>query len=81
MQNEPDYANVTYESCNWTAQQMDTWVASLTAGGATNPITTKLIMPESFQFIPAQSNPTLSDPNAVNNVAIIGGHLYGASPS
>ena len=27
MQNEPD-ANVTYESCVWTAVQMDTWVAN-----------------------------------------------------
>ncbi len=81
MQNEPDYANVTYESCYWTPQQMDTWVASLTLNGVTNPITTKLIMPESFQFIQAQSNPTLADPNAVGNVSIIGGHLYGVSPS
>jgi glucuronoarabinoxylan endo-1,4-beta-xylanase len=81
MQNEPDYANVAYESCYWTPQQMDTWVASLTSNGATNPITTKLIMPESFQFIQAQSNPTLADPNAAGNISIIGGHLYGVSPS
>ena len=26
MQNEPE-ENVTYESCVWTPQQMDTWVA------------------------------------------------------
>ncbi len=81
MQNEPDYANVNYESSYWTPQQMDTWVASLTANGATNPITTKLIMPESFQFIQAQSNPTLADANAVGNVSIIGGHLYGVTPT
>ncbi len=81
MQNEPDYADVNYESCYWTPQQMDTWVASLTANGATNPLTTKLIMPESFQFIQAQSNPTLADSSAVGNVAIIGGHLYGVTPT
>ncbi|MGO8757563.1 MAG: Ig-like domain-containing protein [Terracidiphilus sp.] len=81
MQNEPDYADVTYESCYWTAAQMDTWVGSLTANGATNPITTKLIMPESFQFLQSQSNPTLADSSAVGNVSIIGGHLYGVSPS
>ena len=84
MQNEPDYSDASgenYESCSWTAQQMDTWVASLTAGGATNPITTKLIMPESYNFNPAQSNPTLADPNAAGNVSIIAGHLYGVAPS
>jgi glucuronoarabinoxylan endo-1,4-beta-xylanase len=81
MQNEPDTTNVNYESCDWTPQQMDTWVASLTANGATNPITTKLMMPESFNFNPAQSNPTLADVNAVGNVSIVGGHIYGVSPS
>jgi len=84
MQNEPDYSaesGQNYESCSWTAQQMDTWVASLTANAATNPITTKLIMPESFQFNPAQAATTLEDPNAVDNVSIVGGHLYGVSPS
>ncbi len=84
MQNEPDWSaqsTENYESCSWTAQQMDTWVASLTANNATNPITTKLIMPESLDFNTAQSNPTLADPNAVGNVAIIGGHLYGTSPA
>jgi len=55
MQNEPDWSaqpTENYESCSWTAQQMDTWVASLTANSATNPITTKLIMPESLNFNP-----------------------------
>ncbi len=81
MQNEPDYANVDYESCYWTPQQMDAWVASLTANGAASPITTRLIMPESYSFNPAQSDPTLDDPNAVGNVSIVGGHIYGAPPS
>lgn len=81
MQNEPDYADVTFESCYWTAAQMDAWIDSLTAGGATNPLTAKLIMPESFQFIQAQSNTALEDPNAEPLISIIGGHLYGVSPS
>jgi O-glycosyl hydrolase len=84
MQNEPDYSaenGENYESCSWTPQQMDAWVASLTANGATNPITTKLIMPESYNFNPAQSNPTLADPNAAGNVSIVAGHLYGVTPS
>lgn len=76
MQNEPDFANVDYESCNWTAAQMDAWIA---ANAST--LTTKLIMPESFQFIQAQSNTALEDPDAEPLISIIGGHLYGASPS
>ena len=75
MQNEPD-ANVTYESCVWTPSQMDTWVAQ-NAG----TLTTKLMMPESEGFNTSYSDPTLNDPSAVANVAIIAGHLYGASPS
>ncbi len=80
IQNEPD-ANVNYESCSWNGTTMDAWVASLTAGGAANPITTRLMMPESESFITSLSDPTLNDPNAVNNVAIVAGHLYGTSPS
>ncbi len=57
------------------------WVASLTANGATNPLTTKLMMPESEGFNTSYSNPTLADPNAVGNVSIIAGHLYGVAPS
>lgn len=81
MQNEPDAQNVGYESCYWSGAAMDTWVASLTSGGATNPITTKLIMPESESFTTSYSDPTLADPNAVGNVAIVAGHIYGVQPS
>jgi O-glycosyl hydrolase len=76
MQNEPDFANVDYESCNWTAAQMDAWVA-----GNASVLTTKLIMPESFQFIQAQALTALDDPGAEPLISIIGGHLYGASPA
>ncbi len=87
MQNEPDWNpcpasdNGTgtgagcYESCLWTAAQMDTWVAQ-----NASVLTTKLIMPESFYFSTSMSDPALNDLNAVGNIAIIGGHLYGASP-
>jgi len=75
MQNEPD-ANVTYESCVWTPVQMDTWVAN-----NSSVLTTKLIMPESEGFTTSYSDPALNDPNAVGNIGIIAGHLYGASPS
>jgi len=80
IQNEPD-ANVNYESCSWNGATMDAWVASLTAGGATNPMTTRLMMPESESFTTGLSDATLNDATAVNNVAIVAGHLYGTSPS
>jgi len=75
MQNEPD-ENVDYESCLWTGAQMDAWVASLTANGATDPLTSRLMMPESAVFNSAYSDPTLADADAVGNVSIIAGHLY-----
>ena len=74
MQNEPD-ANVSYESCVWTPQQMDTWVAN-NAG----VLSTKLIMPESESFTTSYSDAALSDPSAVGHIGIIAGHLYGATP-
>jgi O-glycosyl hydrolase len=80
MQNEPE-ENVDYESCIWTPAQMDTFVASLTAGGATDPITTKLIMPEADSFQAIQAQTTLQDANAAPNVSIVGGHIYGVSPT
>ena len=93
MQNEPDWnpcvvngvdqgptGTSCYVSCLWTAAQMDAWVAgysSVLTSGA-NPV--KLIMPESFYFSSAMSDPALNDSAAVNNISIVGGHLYGASP-
>lgn len=86
MQNEPDWnpcgsdggggtGSSCYESCLWTGAQMDTWVAQ-----NASVLTTKLIMPESYYFNKAMSDPTLSDPNAAGQVAIVGGHLYGSTP-
>ena len=80
IQNEPD-ANVTYESCSWNGASIDNWVASLTASGATNPITTRLMIPESQSFTTSYSDTALNDPNALANISIIAGHLYGASPT
>ncbi len=79
MQNEPD-ANVTYESCSWSGATLDNWVASLTANGATNPITTRLMMPEAQGFNTSYSDPALNDTNAFGNISIVAGHLYGTSP-
>jgi glucuronoarabinoxylan endo-1,4-beta-xylanase len=79
MQNEPD-ANVTYEACSWNGASIDSWVASLTANGATNPITTRLMIPEAMGFNTAYSDTALNDANAVGNISIVAGHLYGTSP-
>jgi glucuronoarabinoxylan endo-1,4-beta-xylanase len=84
MQNEPDWDPCQgggptdprcYESCLWTGAQMDTWVAN-----NSSVLTVPLIMPESFYFASAMSDPTLNDANAVNKVGIVGGHIYGAPP-
>jgi glucuronoarabinoxylan endo-1,4-beta-xylanase len=94
LQNEPDWnpcdpsgtdegpnGKDCYESCLWTAAQFDTWIASygsvLTSGS--NPV--KLMMPESFYFASAMSDPSLNDSNAEPYISIIGGHLYGSTPS
>jgi glucuronoarabinoxylan endo-1,4-beta-xylanase len=84
MQNEPDWnpcgtggdtASSCYESCLWTAAQMDTWVAN-----NASVLGTHLMMPESYYFSSAMSDTTLNDANAVSKISIVGGHLYGASP-
>jgi O-glycosyl hydrolase/methionine-rich copper-binding protein CopC len=80
MQNEPE-ENVTYESCVWTPEEMDTWVAGNAATITSDPYHTKLIMPESDTFNPVDAAATLNDPTAEGLVSIIGGHLYGTSPA
>jgi len=93
MQNEPDWnpcapngvdegpnGKDCYESCLWTAAQMDSWAAGygsvLTSG--TNPV--KLMMPESFYFASSMSDTALNDSAAAGNISIIAGHLYGSAP-
>ncbi|HEY6401087.1 MAG TPA: hypothetical protein VI479_06745, partial [Blastocatellia bacterium] len=72
LQNEPDI-NVDYESALWTAAQFQTFCRDY-AGAINAPV----MMPESFQFNQAVSDPTLNDPAAAANVDFVGGHLYGA---
>jgi O-glycosyl hydrolase len=71
LQNEPDIA-VTYESAFWTPEEFR--VFSRDYSGSINA---PVMMPESFRFDQAVSNPTLNDPAAAANVDYIGGHLYG----
>jgi glucuronoarabinoxylan endo-1,4-beta-xylanase len=78
LQNEPDWDPMTYESCLWTADEFDTWIAQY--GSVPNSGTTvKLMMPDSYYFDPTMAATTLNDSNAVGKVSIISGHLYGAT--
>ncbi|ULC60728.1 glucuronoxylanase [Flaviramulus sp. BrNp1-15] len=72
IQNEGDI-QVGYESCDWTATQVRDFVK-----GYGQLITnTKVISPESFQFRHEHTDLMLNDPEAVANVDIVGGHIYG----
>jgi len=73
VQNEPDIA-VTYESCDWTPNQLVDWV---TAQGSKFG-DTKLMASESFHFDRAYTDPILNNPAAAAQVDIIGGHVYGS---
>ena len=73
LQNEPDF-DPTYEGCLWTADQFHTFCRDFASG-----ITTPVMMPESFSYNQALSNPTLNDSASAANVDYIGGHLYGGS--
>ena len=66
----------TYESCLWTPQQMDTWIAGSASTITSDPYSTKLIMPEADSFQPSQAATALNDPSAQGLISIIGGHLY-----
>lgn len=71
VQNEPD-VEVTYESCDWTGEQMRRFLAEHASA-----INTRVIAPESFQFRRSMSDPILNDPAALANLDIVGGHIYG----
>jgi glucuronoarabinoxylan endo-1,4-beta-xylanase len=69
VQNEPDYAS---EWTWWTPSEMTRFLRE-NAGS----ISTRVIAPESFQYVKSVSDPILNDPAALANVDIIGAHLYG----
>jgi glucuronoarabinoxylan endo-1,4-beta-xylanase len=72
VQNEPDIS-VTYESCDWTAQQILDFVRN-NAPAIKN---TRLIASESFHFDPSYTDPILNDSAAASHLSIVGGHIYG----
>jgi len=72
IQNEPDI-QVSYESCDWTAYRMKQFLINYghLIGG------TKLAAPESFNFNKWFTNDILEDAEAVENLDIVAGHIYG----
>ncbi|WP_416973743.1 glucuronoxylanase [Streptomyces sp. 4F14] len=71
VQNEPDYAHTwTW----WTPAEMVRFLRE-NAGA----ISTRVIAPESFQYLKNMSDPILNDPVALANVDIVGAHLYGTA--
>lgn len=71
VQNEPDYAT---EWTWWTSAEITKFLRE-NAGS----ISTRVIAPESFQYVKSMSDPILNDTAALANVDIIGAHLYGTS--
>lgn len=72
LQNEPDI-KVEYESCDWSMKQM---ISFLKTQGAKFD-TLRIIAPESFNFNRSRTDSILNDADAVNQVDIVGGHIYG----
>ncbi len=69
IQNEPDYGDGwTW----WTATEVLNFMKA-NAGS----IQTRVIAPESFQYIKSMSDPILNDSQALANLDILGAHLYG----
>jgi len=72
VQNEPDI-QVTYESCDWTSNQLIDWIS----GQGSKFGDTRLMAPESFNFSRQFTDPILNDPAASAQVDIVAGHVYG----
>jgi glucuronoarabinoxylan endo-1,4-beta-xylanase len=76
VQNEPDVYTVNYECCFWSAAQFVSFMKN-NAPSVGVPV----FMPESMNFNHSLSDASLNDPAAATNIAFIGGHLYGVTPS
>ncbi|WP_128657564.1 carbohydrate-binding protein [Paenibacillus sp. 598K] len=73
VQNEPDYA---HDWTWWTPQEILRFMKE-NAGS----IQSRVIAPESFQYLKNISDPILNDPQALANMDILGAHTYGTSVS
>lgn len=73
MQNEPDI-QVSYESCDWTIPQILNFVKN----HAHKIQGAKFTASESFNFNQAYTNQLLNDPEALANLDLVSGHIYGS---
>lgn len=73
VQNEPNI-DVTYESCSWTSAQMFNFMVN--NAGAIN---TRVMMPETFNYLPSFADPILNDPSGAANTDICAYHWYGSN--
>lgn len=76
IQNEPDW-RPDYDSCTWTSAQFVSFLGS--QGSRFGNL--KVMAPESLNFSKSLGDPILNDATAVQHLDIVGGHLYGVSPS
>ena len=79
VQNEPDAIVTTYDSCNWTAQQIHDFVPYLSSAlVASNVAATKIILPESqnWQDYSNLAVTAMTDPVTSNLVSIVADHNY-----
>jgi glucuronoarabinoxylan endo-1,4-beta-xylanase len=75
VQNEPDWLP-DYESCGWSYTQMYNFVRYYA-----DRIPTRVLAAEALGFNHAYTDPILNDATAAAKLDIVGGHLYGSSPS
>ena len=71
IQNEPDFG-AQGGWMSWSSPQIFNFMKT-NAPAIGRPV----VMPESYHFDDAYSDPVINDPVAVNNFAILGGHIYG----
>lgn len=80
VQNEPD-VSADYESCIWTAAQIDQFVPYLAGAlAASNAASTKIIVPEDEHWETNDYATTMMDPTASTNVSIVACHDYSGTP-
>jgi glucuronoarabinoxylan endo-1,4-beta-xylanase len=79
IQNEPDAKVTTYDSCNWTAQQIHDFTTNLyNALVASNLTSTKIMLPESqnWQDYSNLAATAMNDANVAADVGIVAVHNY-----
>jgi|DewCreStandDraft_4_1066084.scaffolds.fasta_scaffold02977_18 O-glycosyl hydrolase len=79
--NEPDY-QVSYDGCSWSGAQLRDFIKNnLGPTFASNNITTKILVPESYRNDCSYADTILGDATARNYVFGIAQHFYGGGPT